>query len=324
MFVKEATQCSVQTGLQTKKLGQNIKPGHKIPRTPDCIETPIKPVFVTEATQCSFHGGLQTRKLSQFETPGKPLFVTEATQCSVHSGRQTRKLSQSPPPVKRVIHSAKAPKKSMIPVRISESKEVGIQTGGILTVRQKSTQNYIPKGRHQLQRSARGRKRQDTTANSNDESPTKHKNDNKNNNNNVQINIEVKHNNDKISRMNLSGTEISLRIQPERSRKTGIIPKYSRKHSETCTLRKESIASDTTSKEISKKPSFCRSKIQRLSTSSKPSISGKPKSSPNLQNNISDQKKTSEEKYFKSILEKKTLQPIKTTSLGVLLVLVDK
>ena len=142
----------------------------------------------------------------------------------------------------------------------------------------------------------------------------------------MQINIEVKHNNDKVSRMNLSGTEISLRIQPERSRKTGIIPKYSRKHSDACTLRKESMADDTTPKEISKKPSFCRSKIQRLSTSSKPSISGKPMSSPttNLQNNISDLKKTSEEKYFKSILEKKTLQPIKTTSLGVLLVLVDK
>ena len=151
-----------------------------------------------------------------------------------------------------------------------------------------------------------------------DTSPTK-------NNNNVQINIEVKHNNDKVSRMNLSGTEISLRIQPERSRKTGIIPKYSRKYSDSSTLRKESMA-DTIPKEISKKPSFCRSKIQRLSTSSKASISDKPKSSPasNLQNNISDQKKTSEEKYFKSILEKKTLQPIKTTSLGVLLVLVDK
>ena len=352
MFVTEATQCSVQSGLQTRKPGQNIKPGHKIPRTPDCIGTPIKPVFVTEATQCSVQGGLQTRKLGQdikpghkiprtpdcIETPIKPLFVTEATQCSFQGGLQTRKLSQfetplksvndrlqtrklsqSPPPVKRVIHSAKSPKKSMIPVRISESKEVGIQTGGILTVRQKSTQNYIPKGRHQLQRSPSGRKRQNT-ANSNDTLTTK----NNKNNNNVQINIEVKHNNDKVSRMNLSGTEISLRIQPERSRKTGIIPKYSRKHSETCTLRKESRASDTTSKEISKKPSFCRSKIQRLSTSSKPSISGKPKSSPNLQNNISDQKKTSEEKYFKSILEKKTLQPIKTTSLGVLLVLVDK
>ena len=141
----------------------------------------------------------------------------------------------------------------------------------------------------------------------------------------MQINIEVKDNNDKVSRMNLSGTEISLRIQPERSRKTGIIPKYSRKHSDACTHRKESMA-DTAPKEISKKPSFCRSKIQRLSTSSKPSISGKPMSSPttNLQNNISDLKKTSEEKYFKSILEKKTLQPIKTTSLGVLLVLVDK
>ena len=125
--------------------------------------------------------------------------------------------------------------------------------------------------------------------------------------------------------MNLSGTEISLRIQPERSRKTGIIPKYSRKYSDSSTLRKESMA-DTIPKEISKKPSFCRSKIQRLSTSSKASISDKPKSSPasNLQNNISDLKKISEEKYFKSILEKKTLQPIKTTSLGVLLVLVDK
>ena len=116
-------------------------------------------MFVTEATQCSFQGGLKTRKLSQ--TPVKPLFVTGATQCSVHGGLQTRKLSQSPPPVKRVIHSAKSPKKSMIPVRISESREVGIQTGGILTVRQKSTQNYIPKGRHQLQRSPRGRKRQE-------------------------------------------------------------------------------------------------------------------------------------------------------------------
>ena len=126
--------------------------------------------------------------------------------------------------------------------------------------------------------------------------------------------------------MNLSGTEISLRIQPERSRKSGIIPKYSRKHSDSSTTRKKSMA-DSTSKEISKKPSFCRSKIQKLSTSSKPSISGKPMSSPTttkLQNNVSDKKKTSEEKFFKSILEKKTLQPIKTTNLGVLLVLVDK
>ena len=53
-------------------------------------------------------------------------------------------------------------KKSMIPIRMTNDctsedktkvttsrKEVGIQTGGILTVRQRSTQNYIPKGNHQ-------------------------------------------------------------------------------------------------------------------------------------------------------------------------------
>ena len=50
--------------------------------------------------------------------------------------------------------------------------------------------------------------------------------------------------------------------------------------------------------------------------------------SKNVQKNIQSKKEigsiVSEEKCFKSILEKKTLQPVKTTNLGVLLVLVDK
>lgn len=78
---------------------------------------------------------------------------------------------------------------------------------------------------------------------------------------------------------------------------------------------------------IQKTSTTCRSRIQRLSSKVSINNSKAQKSSDinNVQKKISSQKENeSEEKYFKSILEKKTLQPIKTTSLGVLLVLVDK
>ena len=86
----------------------------------------------------------------------------------------------------------------MIPIRMpndctedktkvtTSRKEVAIQTGGILTVRQRSTQNYIPKGSHQLRRSAQDRKRQDHNAS-------------KKENSGMEINIEVRHNNEKVS-----------------------------------------------------------------------------------------------------------------------------
>ena len=42
------------------------------------------------------------------------------------------------------------------PQEVEQRKEVSIQTGGIVTVKQKSTKNFIPSGKHQLLRSPLG------------------------------------------------------------------------------------------------------------------------------------------------------------------------
>lgn len=78
-------------------------------------------------------------------------------------------------------------------IELPLKKEVGIQTGGILTVKQKSTQNYIPSGRHQLRRSAKEPRLRG-----------------------CDVDIEVIHDDLKVSKMNWRGTsQISLRIQPQ-------------------------------------------------------------------------------------------------------------
>ena len=296
--------------------------GDKLPRTPYCVENkPVKHMVnsPTRVQKKSMNQPSSTGQLSE-NIGGQPLLQTN--------------------------------RKSMIPV--PTKREIATQTGGILTVRQKSTLNYIPKGVNQLRRSAKDRKRQDSTNNT----PTKKENS-------IEIDIEVKNNNNKlVSRVNLSGTEISLRITPEKSneyrrnvsqtqdfgknvtvksvvhspnrvkknsinqsstieaksRKIGASPLLHTNRKSISTLRHEQVKE-------SNPPPF-RSRIQRLSN--RLSMTRKSTSSPtkNVQKNIQSKKEigsnVSEEKCFKSILETKTLQPVKTTNLGVLLVLVDK
>ena len=184
--------------------------------------------------------------------------------------------------------------KSKIPVRIQsgkqQRKEIGTQTGGILTVKQKSTQNYIPSGRHQLRRSALGPRLVDFKTS---QIPTRSRS--------MEVNIEVLHDNDKVSKMHWRATsQISLRIQPEVSKK-----------SDQENLQVNSIHSS-------------RSRIRRASSR----LTGLRPVSPKIglahptgpEQAQQDVPKDS----FAYIFQKKKLQPVKSSSSGVLLVLVDK
>lgn len=176
-------------------------------------------------------------------------------------------------------------------------KEIAIQTGGIMTVRQKSTLNYIPSGRNQLKRSAHG-ERLETAKKEQPEEPRK----------SMEINIEVYHDNDKVSKMNLRGTsQINLRIKPEESSQD---------------LRASQSDLRPSQTDLRRSNQNLRSRLQR--TSSRIGLSRKSTAAVLSSAASNSVKRYEDSDSLERIMSTKTLKPIKSTTQGVLMVLVDK
>ena len=170
---------------------------------------------------------------------------------------------------------------SKIPLPIKRSREIAIQTGGIMTVSQKSTANFIPTG-NQLRRSPRTPQRRSAPV-----SPK------------MNVDIEVHHDDDTISINNFKrASRISLHFTPQ-EQKFEYLRKSSKKEREEIQAEKKKLT------QLIRKINRASSKID---TGREPLKAQLPKLEPVAKKIEKD--------------SEPTLQPIKTTSQGVLLVMV--
>lgn len=203
-------------------------------------------------------------------------------------------------------------------------KEIAIQTGGIMTVRQKSTLNYIPSGRNQLKRSAHGERLQNSKIKDDENEAPK----------SMEINIEVYHDNDKISKMNLRGTsQINLRIKPEeimgkssqdlRSSHADLRPCQSNLRTSQSNLRCSQPDLRVSQADLRRSNQDLRGRLQKTSSRINTGLSRKSTVLSSATSNSVEKYPTSDDS-LERIMSTKTLKPIKSTAQGVLLVLVDK
>ena len=223
----------------------------KVPKNPAILEHDVQP--------CS-----RRRSLNSYEP-------------SLASNEQRRQTIMAPKSRSRSLESSK------IPIR---SREIAIQTGGIMTVTQKSKNNFIPTG-NQLRRSPKTPSMRTPTA-----PPITPK---------INVDIEVHHDDDTISQVKYERTSrISLHFTPEADQKFEYLRKTSKKEREEIQAEKKKLS------HLIRKISRASSKIN---TGRQPMKASLPKLEP-----VS--------KKIEKDPEPHQLQPIKTTSQGVLLVMV--
>ena len=212
--------------------------------------------------------------------------VYKPSLASNEQRRQSIKSSSSNMPIPAPKSISRSLESSKIPLPI-KSREIAIQTGGIMTVTQKSKNNFIPTG-NQLRRSPKTPLRRTATA-----PPITPK---------MNVDIEVHHDDDTISQVKYKSTSrISLHFTPEEHHKFEYLRKSSKKEREEIQAEKKKLT------QLIRKISRASSKVN---TGRHPM---KAESLPKLE---------PVNKKIEKDSEPHQLQPIKTTSQGVLLVMV--
>ena len=257
--------------------------GRSVPRE----KVPLKPVVQENVTRGLDHP--KTSIIPEIDTRGRSVQRVElpigrrhsiSYEPSIASNEQRRQSIKT-----TKIPNLEEKSSSKIPIPVKNSREIAIQTGGIMTVRQKSNQNFIPTG-SQLRRSPRTPLR----------TPKYTRSEPK-----MDVDIEVHHDDDTISQVNYQGTKrISLHFTPN---KFDFLRKSSHKKEQ------EEIQSEKKElKRLIRKISRASSKID--TGKENPVKSTLPKLEP------------TEKKVSTTKEPLPQLQPIKTTSQGVLLVMV--